>query len=138
MPDPVPPLPGLPDTDPTLLIPKVVDQGVIVEIMLEGLLLSEASLRCSIIWAGAEYPCSGGPEIGGKKLDEGGFRLQANLKIKVRVEVFPDGVSIPQEKQTILYKRNASAVPKRYRIDSITNYYGAYLLLECNDPAAGA
>jgi len=132
----VPPAPGLPD--PELAQPKIHDEGIFVEVMLEGLLLSESSLRCSIIWAGEEYPCTGGPEVGGKKLDEGGFRLQANLKLKVRVEVFPDGVSIPQEKQTLHYKRNSSAVPKKYRIDSITNYYGAYLLLECNDPSAGA
>jgi hypothetical protein len=54
------------------------------------------------------------------------------------VELFPDGVSIPQEKQTLDYKRNFTATPKRYRIDSVTNFYGAILELNCNDPSEGA
>ncbi len=115
-----------------------VDLGDQVAIQLEGLALSEASMRTSFIWAGDEYPCVGGPEFGGKKIGEGGWRLTAKLKIKVRIEVFPDGVGIPQEKQTIGYKRNASAEPKTYRIDSVTNYYGAILEMDCNDPAEGA
>jgi hypothetical protein len=52
--------------------------------------------------------------------------------------VFPDGNTIPQEKQDIFYKRNFTAEPKKYRIDSITNFYGAILELECNDPSEGA
>lgn len=115
-----------------------VDLGDVVRIQLEGLLLSESSMRTSIIWAGEEYPCTGGPEFGGKKIDEGGWRMRARLKIKVRVEVFPDGINIPQEKQTLQYKRNADADPVTYRIDSITNHYGAILELECNHPSEGA
>jgi hypothetical protein len=114
------------------------DLGDTVALMLEGLALSESSMRCTFIWAGAEYPCTGGPEFGGKKIDEGGFRLEAKLKIKVRTEVFPAGVGHPQEKQTILYKRSAGSEAKRYRIDAITNYYDAYLELNCDDPGAGA
>jgi len=115
-----------------------VDLGDSVALMLEGLVLSEASMRCVIIWGGEEYPCTGGPELGGKRIDEGGFRLQARLKVKVRVEVFPEGVGLPTEKQTILYKRSSTSEPKRYRIDSITNYFDAFLELECNDPNEGA
>ncbi len=114
------------------------DLGDVVAIQLESLALSESSMRTSFIWAGTEYPCTGGPEFGGKKISEGGWRLHARLKIKVRVEVFPDGVGIPQEKQTILYKRNNSAEPKKYRIDDVTNFYGAILELNCNDPSEGA
>lgn len=95
-------------------------------------------MRTSFLWAGEEYPCVGGPEYGGKMIGQGGFRVHARLKIKVRVEVFPDGASIPQEKQCIFYKRNASAEPKKLRIDSITNFYGAILELNCNDPSEGA
>ncbi len=130
----IPPVPA----GPVLLIPKLVDQGVIVDVMLQGLLLTEQSLRCTITWAGADYPVSGGPEVGGKKLDEGGFRLEANLKLKLRLSLLPEGIGIPQEKQTLLYKRNATADPKRYRIDAITNFYGAYLQLDCIDPTSGA
>lgn len=115
-------------------MPDPVDVGDQVAIQLEGLVLSEQSLRTSIIWAGEEYPCTGGPEFGGKRIDDGGWRAQARLKIKLRVSVFPDGVSIPQEKQRIFYKRNASATPKEYLIDDITNYYGAILELNCVHP----
>ena len=114
------------------------DLGDIVAIQLESLALSESSMRTSFIWAGEEYPCTGGPEFGGKRIGQGGWRIHGRLKLKVRVEVFPDGVNIPLEKQDIYYKRNASADPKKYRIDAITNFYGAILELECNDPSEGA
>lgn len=115
-----------------------VDLGEQAAIMIEGVLLSELSLRCSFDWNGDTYPCAAGPEKGGKRLDEGGYRLSSKLQIKVRVELFPDGIGIPQEKQTILYKRNASAEPKKYRIDSVTNWYGAVLQLDCEDPGKSA
>ena len=114
------------------------DLGDSVGAMLEGLAMSERSMRCSIIWAGEEYPVTGGPELGGKRMDEGGFRLSSNVKIKLRTVLLNPGSGRPQEKQTILYKRSANSEPKKYRIDAITNYYDAFLLLECNDPAQGA
>src|SRR6266850_1303047 len=114
------------------------DLGDVVALMLQSLALNEASMRCSFIWAGTEWPCSGGPEFGGKKLEAGGNRLKAKLTIKVRVEIFPDGIDIPQEHQTIQYKRNASAIPKTYRIEAVTNSYGAWLEIHCEDPNAGA
>lgn len=114
------------------------DQSAMVAMALEGLALSEASMGTTIIWAGSEYPCTGGPEFGGKRIDEGGWRLEAKVKITVRNEVFPTGGGVPEEKQTLLYKRNASAEGKRYRIDAITNYFGAYMELNCNDPNQGA
>ncbi len=119
-------------------MPNPVDLGDVVALQLESLVLSESSMRTSFIWAGAEYPCTGGPEFGGKMIGQGGWRVHARLKLKVRVEIFPDGSAIPQEKQDIFYKRNASADPKKYRIHAITNYYGAILELECNDPNEGA
>jgi hypothetical protein len=114
------------------------DLGDVVALQLESLALSESSMRTSVLWAGDEYPCVGGPEFGGKRIGDGGWRLHAKLKIKVRVEVFPAGIGIPQEKQLIQYKRNASAEPRTYRIDAITNFYGAILELECVDPHEGA
>jgi len=106
--------------------------------MLEGLALSESSLRCSFVWAGAEYPCVGSPEKGGKRLDQGGYRVSSSLTIKVRIIFFPDGIGIPKEGQTILYKRNASAEPVKYRIVGTTNYYGAVLEMECDTPDKSA
>lgn len=106
--------------------------------MLEGLALSEQSLRCTMVWAGQEYPCTGGPEYGSRTLDEGGFKIKANVKIKVRTEVFPAGVGFPQEKQTIQYKPSANSTPRIYKIDSIVNFYDAVLELVCVDPRMGA
>ena len=115
-----------------------VDLGSQVEIMLEGLALSESSLRCSFTWAGDDYPCTGSPEKSGKRLDQGGYRVSSSLTIKARIIVFPSGIGIPKEGQTILYKRNASAEPVKYRIVGITNYYGAVLEMECDSPDKSA
>jgi len=119
---------------------NAADLGAWVALMLEGLALSETTMRCAIIWQGQEYPVSGGPEIFGKSIDEGGFRLDTQLKLKVRVELFASGEipDIPQEGQTIEYRRNATAIPKRYRIVEITNFYGAFLQLKCNEQNRGA
>lgn len=106
--------------------------------MLESLALSEVSMRTSFDWAGANYPCTGGPEFGGKRIADGGWRMQAKVRLKVRCEVFPSGLDMPQEKQTIQYRRNYSADPVTYRIDAITNFYGAILELECNGEHEGA
>src|SRR5205814_9328678 len=97
------------------------DLGDTVALMLESLALSEATMRCSRIWAGDEYPCVGGPEFGGKKMESGGSRVRAKRTIKVRVEVSPDGVGIPKEQQTSHYKRSASAAPKPQRLEAVTN-----------------
>jgi hypothetical protein len=115
-----------------------VDLGDQVVFMLESLALSEASLRCTFEWAGDEYACTAGPEKDGMRLDEGGYRQVRSVQIKVRTELFPTGVGVPQKKQTILYKKNASATPKQYRITSITDYYGAVMELNCEDPNASA
>ncbi len=112
--------------------------GDAVDLMIEAQTLAEETFRCSLTWAGEEYPCSGGPEEGGKRIDEGGFRLNARVKIKVRCALFPAEVGFPREKQTISYKRSTASAAKTYRIDSITNFYDAVLQLECNDPNEGA
>lgn len=109
-----------------------------VQMQLEGIAMAEVGMHCTMDWAGiADIPCVGGPEFGGKRIDEGGWRPNASLKIKVRCALFPAGVGLPQEKQTIMYKRATNSTPKKYRIDSITNYYDAWLLLECQDPSQG-
>jgi hypothetical protein len=113
------------------------DLGDVVALQLESLALSESSMRTSFDWAGENYTCSGGPEYGGKRLGDGGWRMNARLRIKVRVEIFPDGVSIPKEKQIIYYHRNFTADPKPYRIDALTNCFGAWLELECIHPDEG-
>jgi len=114
------------------------DLGDIVALKLEGLALSESSMRTSFDWAGTNYPCTGGPEFGGKRIGEGGWRVHARLKITVRAELFEDGISIPKEKELIYYRRNASADPKPYRIDALTNFFGAFYEFECVGEHEGA
>jgi hypothetical protein len=105
---------------------------------LDGMMLTELSLRCSIIWAGQEYPCSALPERDGQRLDEGGVRQVRSVQIEVRVTVFPDGIGIPMKGQTILYKKNAGATPRKYRIIEVIDYYGSALSLLCEDPNKSA
>lgn len=112
------------------------DLGDQVALMLESLLLGEASLRCTMTWAGAEYPCTAGPERDSTKLDDGGYRQVRSVQIKVRTEVFPSGSDVPKKKQTVLYKKNATADGVTYRIIGITDYYGAVMELNCEDPHA--
>jgi len=119
-------------------MPEPTNLGVVVETLLAGLQASEESMGTAIVWGGEEYPCTGGPEYGGKTIDEGGFRMQAKVKIKVRNAVFPDGVGVPEEKQTIFYKRSPNSDPKRYRIDAKNNYFDAFMELELNDVGQGA
>ena len=95
-------------------------------------------MRCSIIWAGDTYPVTGGPEYGGKKMENGGNRILARTVVKLRVEVLPDGIGIPKEDQTLQYFRNASAEPRTYRIEAVTNCFGAWLELHLEDPHRAA
>lgn len=108
--------------------------------MLESLALSEASLRCTLNWAGDEYPCTGSYESDEDRLDSvgGGFKTVTEVFIKVRTEVFPSGTDVPRRGQTITYKKNASADPKTYRITKIKDYYGAIMELQCESPSKGA
>lgn len=119
-------------------MPTATDLGDLVALMLESLLLSEASLRCEIVWAGDTYPCTASPEKDGMRIDEGGYRPVRSVIIKVRTELFPSGVGLPAKKQTLQYRKNATADLKTYRISEITDYYGAILEMRCEDPNASA
>lgn len=114
------------------------DAGERVALMLEALALDEASLDCSFTWAGGDIPCTAGGEYDSQILDEGGMRSVTKLQIKVRTSELPDGAGDPKKGHTILYKRNSSADPKQYRIDGVTNYYGAWLELNCVSPNRAA
>jgi len=60
------------------------------------------------------------------------------VQIKVRTEVFPSGSDVPKKKQLVLYKKNSTADPVSYRIIGITDYYGAVMELNCEDPHGSA
>lgn len=110
-----------------------------VMLHLDGLRMQEQGMGTTFDWGGlVKIPCVAGPEMGGKRISEGGFRLQANLRIMVRASNFPAGVGLPQEKQTIMFRRSPASDAKKLRIDGINNYYDAWLELDCQDPSAGA
>jgi hypothetical protein len=88
-------------------------------------------------WAGKSYPCVGGSERMGKRLDLGGFQLISDTAIVVRMSVFGDGAR-PQAKQTLVYKNDREAAGRRWRIDAVRGFWEVVLLLECNDPDQGA
>ncbi len=104
--------------------------------LVEGIRLLEDDMGSTFTWAGQTFRCAGGAEFGGKAIDEGGFRVFSKLRIKVRTELLNG--NIPQEKQTLIYKGSPTATGKRYRIDSVSNYWDAVLQLDCNDPNQGA
>src|SRR5438105_10014755 len=102
----------MPAGDLSLINPK--------QAILDGMMILEEQLGTTITWAGQEFPCVGVTEDGGKRLDLGGFKLYADVRIKIRTGVFPPGTGLPQEKQTLLYKRGPDAEPIKLRIDSLT------------------
>ncbi len=104
--------------------------------LIDGLLETEAALGAVIQWGGRNYPCTGGPVFGGKRLDAGGFRLQADATLVLRLAVFANGT--PQEKQLLSYCSTAEDAPRALRIKSATTLWGAVLILECEDPKQGA
>ena len=108
------------------------------EMIVEALKQREESVGASILWGAQRYPCSGGEVLGGKTLQEGGWRLKAQATIVVRVEVFPAPPGPPQEKQRITYFADRHAAGRGLRIDSLNPLWSQVLVLECNDPNQGA
>lgn len=104
--------------------------------LLDGLIDSE-SAGAVVTWAGADFPCCGGEELGGKLLQAGGFRLSANVTVVLRLELFA-GAASPQEKQRLTYTSAPGADARSLRIDTRTIFRNALLILECNDPNQGA
>lgn len=87
----------------------------------------------TIVWKGQTYPCTGGAEARGKKLDMGGFQLHSDCPIVVRLAVFGnEGVPVP--KQTVIFTSGPEVDGKTWRIDEARTVLGAALALECNDP----
>lgn len=140
--------------EPVRAVPSGNESPILLALL--GLMDTETEIAATIIWNGAEYPCTGGPEYGGKRIDEGGFRLEAKLRITIRCAFFNvgdymlDGYNdygdthpgdpqpMPQKKQVLSYKRSPASTPKTFRIDAVKNFADAYLELDCNDPNQGA
>jgi hypothetical protein len=101
------------------------------EMLVDALIVAEEA-GASINWAGADFPCSAGPEMGGKMLGMGGYRVTAQETIVVRNAVFPEGTGLPLEKQLLSFTSAPGEAAKALRIDSLTGFRGAFLVLECN------
>jgi hypothetical protein len=106
----------------------------VVDTLTEGLLEREAAEGSQITYAGETYPCSGGAEFGGKKLELGGWKINADVSLVLRTAVFAGQQARPREKQLLAYTSQPGAAARALRIDSATLLYNAFLLLECNDP----
>jgi hypothetical protein len=106
----------------------------LTDTLIEGLLEREAEEGSQLAWAGGNYPCSGGAEVGGKKLDLGGWKPNADVTVVLRTGALPDANTRPQEKQLVIYTSRPGATAKNLRIDSATLLYDVILVLECNDP----
>ena len=79
-------------------------------------------------WGNVEYPCVPSQTVASQSLGPGGFSLEADLTLYVRVEVLP--TPGPQENQFVTVKG------KRYRIDKLSTLPGDSILrLICNDPS---
>ena len=110
----------------------------IAEALTDGLIEREAAVGAVLTWAGNTYPCSGGAEAGGKKLEAGGFKVTSDVSIVVRTAVFPAGVGRPKEKQTLTYTSTPGATAVALRIESITLLHDAVMVMECEHLFAGA
>jgi hypothetical protein len=107
------------------------------ETLLEGLASLEESSGATITWRDNDYPVAGGPELGGKLLGQGGYRVTAQVTIVVRVALFGSGAR-PVEKSEILYTSAEGADGRPLKIQSVNIFRNAFLVLECNDPNQGA
>jgi len=114
---------------------------------MECLLEAEQELGATFTWpvaaAGADpaagaasYPCVGGAQFGGRRLDLGGYVQNADVTIVARLEVFGDGPT-PGEKQTLAFSQDGVMDGVRLRVESVT-VWRRMLVLGCNDPNRGS
>jgi hypothetical protein len=109
----------------------------LTDTLIEGLLERETE-GSRLSWAGQNLPCSGGAEVGGKVLDLGGWRPNADATVVLRIGALADPGTRPQEKQLVTYTSRPGATAKNLRVDSATLFYNVVLVLECNDPNRAA
>lgn len=107
------------------------------EALCEGLQEREGQTGATITWpiGGTEYPCSGGPMTGGKRLDQGGFKPFNDTRIQVRKAVFE--WTTPAEKQKLGYKAGPAATAIVLRIEAINKLTDEVWEFECNVPDRG-
>jgi len=101
--------------------------------IVSGLVMLEEETEASFNWKGADYPCVGGAEKRGKRLDVGGFQFHSDCPIVARASVFGEG-GLPAQKQTLVFTSGPGAAARTWRIDEVTIVWGEIVVLECNDP----
>lgn len=106
------------------------------QMLVDGIEVIEDSVGATINWNGGPYPCAGGAELGGKMLGYGGYRTTAQVTIVARAAVFP--AKRPREKDKLIYTSAPDADPRALRIDNLTVFRNAVLVMECTDPNQGA
>jgi hypothetical protein len=97
----------------------------------------ESQEGATLNWRGTNYPCVAGPDLGGKLLGSGGYRVSAQQILVLRLAVLPPGINLPEEKQTITYKQTPEAQPQTVRIEALNTVANALLVMECNNPNQG-
>jgi hypothetical protein len=105
----------------------------LAEALSDGLQLLEETTGATMMWKGTPYPCTGGAEARGKRLDLAGFQFHSDCPIVVRASVF-GAAGLPGQKQTLVFSSGDGAVARQWRIDEIKVVWGEIILLECNDP----
>ncbi len=108
------------------------------QLLCDALQVIEDSVGASINWAGADYPCSSGPDLLGKLLGAGGYTPTGDTTVVVRTALFDEEQGSPQEKQTLSLKSAAGEIAQRLRIRNLMKFRGAFLVLSCVSPNQGS
>jgi|ERR1043166_5819304 hypothetical protein len=107
--------------------------------MTQAMLLLESQLGTTLSWAGTDgIPCVAALQRDGKRLDLGGFKLYADVQIKVRVAAFPSGAGLPQVEHLIKYSAGPGVPAVELLVQSIDRFWDVAMMLHCVHPAQGA
>jgi hypothetical protein len=107
------------------------------QFLCDGIALIEGQEGASLNWLGTDYPCVASPELGGKLLGNGGYRVTAQQTLVLRLALLPSGTTLPEEKNSLTFKSTPDDDAKTVRIDSINRIANAILVMECNAPSQG-
>ena len=90
----------------------------------------EAMVAGEFTWAEKDYPCLASSRGQTKKLGEGGYSMDADLTILVRVDLFDEAT--PALKQRLEFEG------RKYLIEDLRRpQVGTFIKLLCNDPNRG-
>jgi hypothetical protein len=102
--------------------------------LVDGLSMLEEVTGATLTYRGKAYPCTGGAEARGKKIDLGGFQFHSDCPLVVRASVFGKA-GPPSQKQEIVFCSGPGATARGWRVDEVRTVWGEIVVLECNDPS---